>query len=80
MLATALGRYSDAERHFRRATEMNERMQARPWLAHTRLEHARMLERSDSDSERAAELRALAQATFRELGMREGPAGVPEAK
>jgi hypothetical protein len=72
ILATELGRYEDAERHFRRAAGMNELMGARPWLAHTRLEHARMLLRRDGDGdrERAAELLAAAQAAYRELGMR----------
>ena len=72
LLATALGRFEDAERHFERATMMNERMGARPWVAHTQHEHARMLLLRDAegDRERAAELLARAQATYRELGMR----------
>ena len=55
------------------ATLMNERMAARPWVAHTRFEHARMLLRRDGDGdrERAAELLRLARATYRELGMQE---------
>ena len=62
---------------------MNERMGARPWVAHTQLEHARMLLRRDGDGDRrqAAELLARARATFRELGMHEPPSrdrrGVP---
>ena len=52
LLATALGRFEDAERHFRTATSMNERMAARPRLAHTRFEHARMLARRDGDGDR----------------------------
>jgi Flp pilus assembly protein TadD len=71
ILATMLGRFEDAERHFERAAAMNERMGARPWMAHTELEHARMLVRRDAgrDRRRAKELLAGAQATYRELGM-----------
>lgn len=71
LLATALERFEDAERHFLGAVAMNERMGARPWVAHTQLEHARMLLRRDADGDgrRAAELLARAQATYRELGM-----------
>jgi AraC-like DNA-binding protein len=78
ILATLLGRFEDAERHFRDATTMNERMAARPWVAHTRLEHARMLLRrgGDGDRQRAIALLAGAQATYRELGMQEDLARV----
>ena len=73
ILATSLGRFEDAERHFLQAAMMNERMAARPWLAHTQLEHARMLlcRAADGDRKRAAELLARAQATYRELGMQD---------
>jgi tetratricopeptide (TPR) repeat protein len=71
ILATLLGRFDDAERHFDQAATMNERMAARPWVAHTWLEHARMLLRRDGDGdrERAMELLAGAQAIYRELAM-----------
>ncbi|MDA0180042.1 AAA family ATPase [Solirubrobacter phytolaccae] len=36
LLATLLGRFGDAERHFADAVAMNERMGARVWLEHTR--------------------------------------------
>ena len=54
-----------------RRRAMNERMGARPWVAHTQLEHARMLLRRDGegDREQAAELLARRAATYRELGM-----------
>ncbi len=73
ILATALGRFEDAHRHFLQAAEMNERMAARPWLAHTQFEHARMLLRrgADGDHEQATELLARAQASYRELGMQD---------
>jgi hypothetical protein len=75
LLATALGRFADAARHFEQATLMNERMGARPWVAHTQHAQARMLLRRDGvgDRERAAALLSRAQATFRVLAMREPP-------
>jgi DNA-binding SARP family transcriptional activator len=71
ILATLLGRFEDAARHFEEALRMNERMGARPWLAHAREEYARMLLRrnADGDRERAEKLLSRARATFQELGM-----------
>ena len=73
ILATMLGRFEDAARHFRDAMTMNERMAARPWVAHAQLEHARMLLRreADDDRKRATELLAGARATYLELGMQD---------
>ena len=72
ILATVLGRFEDAERHFVEAVAVNDRMGSRPWTAHTQVEHARMLRLRDGDGDRsrAGELRAQAEATYRELGMR----------
>jgi DNA-binding SARP family transcriptional activator/tetratricopeptide (TPR) repeat protein len=74
LLATALGRWDDAAHHFEDAIEMNGRMGARPWLAHTQEDYARMLfARGESgDDERVRELHEQALATYRELGM-DGP-------
>ena len=71
VLATLLGRFEDAARHFEEALRMNERMGARPWLAHTQEEYARMLlgRASRGDRERAEELLSRAHAAYRELGM-----------
>jgi tetratricopeptide (TPR) repeat protein len=71
LLATTLSRLDEAERHFTDAVEMNERMGARPWAAHTRYDLARMLLARDGpgDRERANELLGRALATARELGM-----------
>jgi tetratricopeptide (TPR) repeat protein len=67
-LAWMLERWDDAARHFHYALEMNERMGARPWLAHTQRDYGRMLvERGET--KRASELVASALATYRELGM-----------
>jgi DNA-binding SARP family transcriptional activator len=67
-LAAMLTRWKDAEHHFDAAVEMNERMGARPWLAHSQEDYGRMLlERGEID--RGAELIAAALAGYRELGM-----------
>jgi DNA-binding SARP family transcriptional activator len=72
MLATLLGRFEDAARHFEEALRMNERMGARPWLAHAQEEYGRMLHlrSAEGDRERAEELLSRAQATYEELGVR----------
>jgi hypothetical protein len=64
-------RWDDAELHFEQALEANARMGARPWLARTQLDFARMLLARDEtgDRERAQELRDKAVATYRDLGM-----------
>jgi DNA-binding SARP family transcriptional activator len=71
ILASLLGRFEDAARHFEEALRMNERMGARPWLAHTQEDYARMLLRRNGqgDRERAEKLLSRAQATYHELGM-----------
>lgn len=71
ILATTLGRLDNADRHFRDALEMNERMGARPWVAYTQLDHAKMLQARDApgDRETAIELLRGASATCEELGM-----------
>ncbi len=78
ILATSLERFEDAAEHFRHAVRMNERMAARPWVAHTQREHARMLLRRDAkgDRQEATELLAEARATYRELGMQADLAAV----
>ena len=73
ILATLLGRFEDAARYFEEALRMNERMGARPALAHTQEDYARMLlqRSSQGDRERAEKLLSRAQATYQELGMAE---------
>ena len=72
ILATVQGRFEDAARHFQEALLMNERMGARPSVAHTQEDLARMLLRRNAqgDREQAEELLSRAQATCHELGMR----------
>ena len=71
ILATLLARFDDAARHFEEALRMNERMGARPSLAHTQQDHARMLllRNGQGDRKRAEKLLSRAQATYQELGM-----------
>ena len=71
LLAAAMGRWSEAASHFEEGMALNERMGARPWLAFTQEDYARMLlERRDvGDPERARDLLDGALATYRELGM-----------
>jgi DNA-binding SARP family transcriptional activator/tetratricopeptide (TPR) repeat protein len=71
MLATLLARFEEAARHFEAALRMNERMAARPWLAHTEDAYARMLLRRNGqgDRERAEKLLSQAHATYHDLGI-----------
>lgn len=70
-LATIMGRWDDAEQHFITALTMNQRMSARPWLAHTQYQYARMLVSRDQpgDSDKAEALIKDALTNARELGM-----------
>jgi class 3 adenylate cyclase/tetratricopeptide (TPR) repeat protein len=45
MLAATLGEFDKAEAHFEHALDMNERIGARPWLAHTKAQYALLLRR-----------------------------------
>jgi hypothetical protein len=74
LLASTTKHFDDAERHFVEASAANEHMGARPWLAHTQEDYARMLSERDGpgDRDKAQALLAAALATYRELGM-EGP-------
>ena len=80
LLATLVGRYEDAERHFEKALEMNARIRARIWVAHTQHDYARMLVARDEpgDREKAAALAAQALATAHEVGMKPLEADVLE--
>jgi DNA-binding SARP family transcriptional activator len=71
VLATILRRFDDAQMHFDTAMEKERTMGARPWLAHTQQDYARMLlaRAQTGDGERALALIAHALATYRELGM-----------
>jgi hypothetical protein len=71
VLAAAMSRWTEAETHFEHALDMNRRMGARPHLAHTQYEFAKMLvSRGGDDSVRAHNLCAQALDTARVLGMK----------
>jgi len=71
-LATTLGQFGDATRHFEDAIEGNARLRSRPWVAHTQHDYARMLiARGElGDRDEALELLARASQTARELAMK----------
>ena len=72
-LAAALDRRDQATDHFEAAVEADRRLGARPHLARTELEYARMLLGGDSVSSsehrRAQDLLASADETARDLGL-----------
>ena len=72
LLATVLGLYDDAERHFEKAIAMNARIRARIWVTHTQHDYARMLVARDrpGDRERATALAAEALVAARQIGMK----------
>jgi DNA-binding SARP family transcriptional activator len=71
LLAATTGLWEAAERHFDDATEMNARMGARPWLAYTEEDHARMLLARDDpgDRERVRTHLDAALDLYRALGL-----------
>ena len=71
VLAAALRRFDEAEEHFDVAIEIEQRMRARPWLAHAQHELAAMLlaRGAAGDMERAMALIEDTLATYRELEM-----------
>lgn len=70
ILATTLGRWDDADRHFAAALEANECWRIRPAIAWTRYAWAEMLVRSgDFDRERVASLLDAALADAQPIGM-----------
>jgi tetratricopeptide (TPR) repeat protein len=71
LLATMPPTWSKAELHYENALAAEARMGARPWLAHTERDYARMLygRNGHGDRERAQALFDDARKTYRELGM-----------
>ena len=78
ILAATAARWDEAERHFEVALKMNERIGARPWLAHTQRDYADMLLARDGPgaADSAQTLLADAVGIYRELGMETHEAGV----
>jgi tetratricopeptide (TPR) repeat protein len=72
LLATRLGRYDDARRHFEAAIALSERLNAQPYLARTRYEYGRslLLLGHGGDGERALRLIEQAKASAEALDMR----------
>jgi tetratricopeptide (TPR) repeat protein len=71
ILADTMHRWDDAARHFEDAIAMNERIGARPWLAHAKHDLAATLLAGGrpEDTERAQLLLSQALSSYRELGM-----------
>jgi hypothetical protein len=72
ILATMLEDWASAEAHFVVALERNRRLRARPWIARTQLDYARMLCRRDQpgDPSKAHALLDEAHSAATALGMR----------
>ncbi len=79
MLAATLGDSAGAERHFEAALDLNRRMGAQTWLAHTAYEYGRALLR-DGEPERAAPLLADAGALADRLGLTALQARIHESR
>jgi tetratricopeptide (TPR) repeat protein len=71
ILAGVMSRPKQAAKHFEDALEMNATMGARPWVAYTQHDYARMLlaAGAPTDAARAEELLDSASATCEDLGM-----------
>jgi tetratricopeptide (TPR) repeat protein len=70
-LASTMARWQDAEAHFEHALALNGRMEAVPWIAHTRFQYSRELMRRGrrEDSARAVQLLDEAITVARQHGM-----------
>ena len=71
LLSATMSRWEDAQGHFEHALEMNSRMGATPWLAHTQQQYAEMLLDHGQPEDRAKALSLLdkSMAIATELGM-----------
>jgi tetratricopeptide (TPR) repeat protein len=71
LLARAIGHLDDAEACFRNAIGVNERMGARPWIAHSRFDLAEVLVERDGpgDRERAVAELHMVRELCQEVGM-----------
>jgi eukaryotic-like serine/threonine-protein kinase len=72
MMASVAHHWDDAERHFDDALAFDAKMGARPWLAHSQYNYARMLaaRKAPGDHRRAMELLREALDTAYELGLK----------
>jgi DNA-binding CsgD family transcriptional regulator/tetratricopeptide (TPR) repeat protein len=70
MLAATLDEPALAARHFQQALELNRRMEATTWIAHTEYQYARLLLREGGgERDRAGQLLAEADRTAESVGM-----------
>jgi len=71
LLAATMERWEEAGEHFKAAVEMNTKMGAKPWVAHSQHDYAAMLLRRDEPGSRkdALELASQALETAQKLGM-----------
>ena len=71
LLAATMGRWEEAVQHFEYAIEMNTALEARPYLAHTQHDYARMLIDRDGPGDRDKAFRLLTEAIamYRQIGM-----------
>jgi DNA-binding CsgD family transcriptional regulator/tetratricopeptide (TPR) repeat protein len=69
MLASVLGDADRAEAHFEQAMELNRRMEAWTWVAHTAYEYARTLLKHGHDRDRAEGLLGEAARLAQRIGM-----------
>jgi tetratricopeptide (TPR) repeat protein len=71
MLAAVLSRFDEAARRFEDAAATNAAIGARPWVAHAKADHARVLliQQAPGDRERARGLLREALAIHEQLGM-----------
>jgi tetratricopeptide (TPR) repeat protein len=70
-LAATAGHFDHAVTHFETAIQLNDRIGARPWIAHAEHDYARMLlcRNGEGDHAHANKLVIAASSTFAELGM-----------
>ncbi len=82
MLAGVMGEWSAAEEHFEAALEIDERLHAWPWLAHTKHEFALALTARGraADQGRAEALFAAAAASAERIGMPALQQKIPERR
>jgi tetratricopeptide (TPR) repeat protein len=71
LAASTMSRSDLAARHFENALEINDKLGARPWVAHTLRDYGcmRLARTEPGDGERAQQLLSQALATYNELGM-----------
>ena len=72
LLAATMSRWDESAQHFEYALDMNARLEAKPYLAHTQQDYASMLSRRDApgDRDKATDLLRQASDTAEELDLK----------